>query len=149
MRVRVTEEPLSVDEAIELVARPEAGAQVIMIGTVRDHAAGAAVESLEYEAYAAMAEKVIRGILDEVEAAFVGTRATVLHRTGLLDIGERAVVVAVSAPHRAEAFAGCAKIVDRLKEDAPIWKRETWDGGEDWGLASQEISDVPDAARRP
>jgi molybdopterin synthase catalytic subunit len=131
-RARVLDEPLSVDLAIDLVARPEAGAQVIMIGTVRDHAEGVGVESLEYEAYAAMAEKVIAGIVAEVEAEHAGTRAAVLHRTGHLSIGDRAVVVAVSSPHRAEAFAACARVIDRLKEDAPIWKREHREGGVLW-----------------
>lgn len=131
-RVRVLETPLRVDEALALVAHPAAGAQVVMIGTVRDHNEGASVERLEYEAYVPMAEKVIADIAREVEAAFEGTVAAVLHRTGPLAIGDRAVVVAVSSPHRQEAFAACQRIIDRLKEDAPIWKREQRAGGVVW-----------------
>jgi molybdopterin synthase catalytic subunit len=131
-RARVLTEPLAVDPVLDLVARPGAGAQVVMIGTVRDHAAGASVERLEYEAYVPMAEKVIGEILDEVDEAFDGVRTAVHHRTGDLAIGDRAVVVAASAPHRADAFAACARVIDRLKEDAPIWKREHREGGVIW-----------------
>ena len=110
----------------------QADAVMVNTCTVRDHAEGIGVESLEYEAYAAMAEKVMRGIVGEVEAEFGGTRGAVLHRTGHLSIGDRAVVVAVSSPHRAEAFGACQRIIDRLKEDAPIWKREHREGGVVW-----------------
>jgi MoaE-MoaD fusion protein len=131
-RVAVKAAPLSVDEVIALVERPAAGAQVIMIGAVRDHAEGVGVERLEYEAYVPMAESVIAGIVDEVEAAWPGVRAAVHHRVGRLGIGERAVVVAASAPHRKDAFEACAHVIDRLKEDAPIWKREHREGGVVW-----------------
>lgn len=131
-RVVVTDRPLGVDDALAAVVHDGAGAQVVMIGTVRDHAAGARVEHLEYEAYVPMAEKVIAGIVAEVEAEWPGVRASVFHRTGDLAIGERAVVVAVSSPHRADAFAACARVIDRLKEDAPIWKREHREGGVVW-----------------
>lgn len=131
-RVKVLDEPLSVDAVLALVARPSAGAQVVMIGVVRDHAEGNVVESLEYEAYVPMAEKVMAGILDEVEAAHPGTLCAVHHRVGHLSIGDRAVVVAVSSAHRADAFAACQRVIDRLKEDAPIWKREHREGGVIW-----------------
>lgn len=131
-RVKVQEAPLSVDVALDLVVHRGAGAQVVMIGAVRDHNEGSAVERLEYEAYVPMAEKVIAGIVREVEAAFEGTVGAVLHRIGPLAIGERAVVVAVSAPHRKDAFRACERIIDRLKEDAPIWKHEHREGGVVW-----------------
>lgn len=131
-RVKVTDVPLSVDEVLAKVTRPSAGAQVVMIGCVRDHAEGAVVESLEYEAYGAMAEKVIAGIVDEVEREHAGTLCAVHHRVGHLALGDRAVVVAVSSPHRKEAFVACQRIIDRLKEDAPIWKREHREGGVVW-----------------
>lgn len=144
---RVLERPLSVDDVIAVVKHPAAGAVVVMIGMVRDHtvrpaspsdgdraAAGTTVgvERLEYEAYAAMAEKVMGQIVDEAAAKWPGVRAAVDHRTGALAIGDLAVVVAVSSPHRKEAFAACAYIIDRLKEDAPIWKREHGDDGTTW-----------------
>ncbi len=131
-RVQVRDTPLSVDDALAVVERKAAGAQVIMIGAVRDHAEGAVVESLEYEAYAPMAQKVMAGIVEEVEREHPGTLCAVQHRTGHLAIGDRAVVVAVSAPHRQDAFAACQRIIDRLKEDAPIWKREHREGGVVW-----------------
>jgi molybdopterin synthase catalytic subunit len=104
----------------------------VMIGTVRDHAAGTKVESLRYEAYAAMAVKIIDGIVRDVEAEHDGVRGAVDHRVGHLAIGDRAVVVAASSPHRGEAFAACQRIIDRLKEDAPIWKHEHREGGVVW-----------------
>lgn len=131
-RVLVRGEPLVVDEALAQIERPEAGAQVVMIGVVRDHNEGHGVLRLEYEAYAPMAEKVIAGILREVEESFAGCLCAVQHRTGALAIGDRAVVVAVSAPHRKDAFAACQRVIDRLKEDAPIWKHEHREGGVVW-----------------
>lgn len=131
-RVQVKDTPLSIDDVVSLVERTAAGAQVIMIGTVRDHAEGAVVESLEYEAYAPMAEKVMAGIVSEVERDYPGTLCAVHHRVGHLSLGERAVVVAVSSPHRKDAFVACQRIIDRLKEDAPIWKREHREGGVVW-----------------
>jgi molybdopterin synthase catalytic subunit len=131
-RVRVLDTPLAVDPLLDAVAHESAGAQVVMIGCVRDHAEGQGVESLEYEAYVPMAEKVIAGIVDEVQAQWPGVRAAVHHRTGHLAIGDRAVVVATSAAHRQDAFDACQRIIDRLKEDAPIWKREHREGGVLW-----------------
>src|SRR5690606_13889701 len=103
-----------VDDVLALVERPAAGAQEVMIGSVRDHAEGAVVESLEYEAYAPMAEKVMAGIVDDVEREHPGTLAAVHHRVGHLALGARAVVVAVSSPQRKEAFVACQRIIDRL-----------------------------------
>ena len=131
-RVQILDSPLSVDDALDAVVHDAAGAQVVMIGTVRNHAQGKGVESLEYEAYGAMAKKVITKIVAEVEDEFQKAKACVFHRTGHLAIGDRAVVVAVSHPHRKEAFEACQKIIDRLKEDAPIWKREHREGGVLW-----------------
>jgi molybdopterin synthase catalytic subunit len=133
-RVRILETPLSVDACIEAVRRPTAGAIVVMIGLVRDHAlhddARVAVTRLEYEAYVPMAEQVMTGIVREVEVA--GVRACVHHRVGSLAVGDVAVVVVVSAPHRHEAFEACRRVIDRLKEDAPIWKREHGSDGVAW-----------------
>lgn len=130
--ITVQDEPLQVDPLLDNVAHDGAGAQVVMIGTVRDHAAGEGVERLEYEAYVAMAEKVIGDIVRGVEAEFEGVRAACAHRIGKLAIGDRAVVVATSSPHRQEAFLACQAIIDRLKEDAPIWKHEHRSSGVVW-----------------
>lgn len=130
--VQVLDTALPVDPLLDNVAHPGAGAQVVMIGTVRDHAAGEGVERLEYEAYVAMAEKVIGDIVREVESQHDGVRAECVHRVGKLAIGDRAVVVATSAAHRQAAFEACMTIINRLKEDAPIWKHEHRSSGVVW-----------------
>ena len=131
-RVWVRDAKLSVDETLEYVTHPSCGAQVFMVGVVRDHNEGESVERLRYEAYVPMAEKVISAIVDDTEQKYPGIRCAVQHRVGPLEIGDRAVVVAVGAPHRKEAFAACQEIIDRLKEDAPIWKHEHREGGQIW-----------------
>lgn len=131
-RICVRTAPLSVDETLQWVAHPSCGAQVLMIGVVRDHNEGESVEGLRYEAYVPMAEKVIADIVHDIESKYAGCRCAVQHRVGALAIGDRAVVVAVGAPHRQEAFAACQEIIDRLKADAPIWKHEHRAGGQIW-----------------
>jgi molybdopterin synthase catalytic subunit len=134
-RAEVLATPLSVDACIRRVQHPGAGAVVVMIGLVRNHTrhddAEVAVHKLEYEAYAEMAVAVIDAIIADCEARD-GVRAAVQHRVGSLAIGDLAVVVAVSAPHRQAAFRACQAIIDRLKESAPIWKREHGDDGVVW-----------------
>lgn len=130
--VEVRDRALSVDETLAAVTHPAAGALVVMIGTVRNHNEGHEVEHLDYEAYVPMAERVIAEIVHETEDAFPGVRAAVQHRVGALAIGDHAVVVAVSAPHRQDAFAACQRVIDRLKEDAPIWKHEQRSNGVVW-----------------
>ena len=135
-RARVLDRALLVDEVIAAVRHPGAGAIVVMLGCVRDHTnkEGARVDvtHLDYEAYAPMAEKVMAAILEEAAARWPGVRAAVDHRVGALTLGDLAVVVATSASHRADAFAACAFVIDRLKEDAPIWKREHGADGITW-----------------
>ena len=140
-RARMLETPLSVDACIDAVKHQGAGAVCVFIGCVRDHtlkegAGGTpgtvAVVKLDYEAYADMAEKVIGAIVVEAEERWPGVRGFVQHRSGTLAIGDLAVVIACSAPHRAEAFAACRHVIERLKEDAPIWKREHGDDGVTW-----------------
>ena len=116
--------PLSVDECLAAVRRPGAGGIALFVGTVRDEADGTPVSRLEYEAHATMAERELGRILDEIEAGDPSLRLAALHRTGKLAVGELAVVVAASAPHRAEAFAACREAIERLKERVPIWKKE-------------------------
>jgi MoaE-MoaD fusion protein len=116
--VRVGPEPISLEELSGGVARPEAGAVVSFEGMPRE------VAALEYEAYIEMAEQRIAAILRECSERHGLVAAAAEHRTGAVPLGEASVVVCVSAPHRREAFAGAREAIDRIKAEAPIWKRE-------------------------
>jgi molybdopterin synthase catalytic subunit len=122
----VTGEPLSVDRLARQVTRPQAGAIVTFQGTTRD------VEQLEYEAYREMAEERIAAIVADAIATHGLTAAAAEHRVGSVPLGEASVVVAASSVHRAEAFAGAREIIDRIKAEAPIWKKEVEGGEERW-----------------
>ncbi len=126
VHVRVTEEPLSVDALARRVARPAAGAIVTFQGTTRD------VDELEYEAYREMAEERITTIVSEAIERHALEAAAAEHRLGTVALSEASVAVAVSAAHRGEAFAGAREIIDRIKEEAPIWKKEIEGGKERW-----------------
>jgi molybdopterin synthase catalytic subunit len=128
----VRDRALSLDECYAAVARPESGGVVLFIGTVRNHNQGQAVELLEYQAYASMAEKELRAIAGEIEAARPGTLLACLHRVGSLRVGDVAVICAASAAHRGEAFSACQELIDRLKTRVPIWKREHGADGPHW-----------------
>jgi molybdopterin synthase catalytic subunit len=133
----IRETPIALAEAEAAVRAGGAGAVCGFVGTVRDHTGPHEVEALEYESYAEMAEKVLRQIGGEVCARSPKARVAVLHRVGRLGIGEASVVIAVSSPHRAEAFEGCRHVIERLKEDAPIWKKEIRRDGSVWvGMGS-------------
>jgi MoaE-MoaD fusion protein len=123
VHARVTEEPLSLDDLVERVRDPRAGAVVTFCGVTRE------VERLEYEAYAEMAEEKLAEIAAAAVEAHALCAAAVGHRVGDVPLSEPSVAVAVSAPHREEAFAGAREIIDRVKAEAPIWKREV-EGGE-------------------
>lgn len=137
----LTSEPLPVGAVHDWCVLPSCGAVVLFSGTVRDHAVDLTgvertdVQHLDYEAYD---EQVVRSF-EQIEAAarerwpHTG-RVAILHRTGTLAVTEVSVVVAVSAPHRPEAFEAARFVIDTLKANAPIWKRETWQGGSDWGV---------------
>ena len=104
----------------------------MFVGAVRDHARGRDIRHLEYEAYPGMAEREMERIADEAALRWPGARVAIAHRTGRLEIGDLAVVVAAAAPHRAEAFAACRYAIDTLKERVPIWKKEFAADGEYW-----------------
>src|SRR5882757_9098958 len=125
-------DPLPVASASEWVVRPDCGAVVVFSGTARDHAPGRpGVESLEYEAYDEQVEPRLRAIADEVRVRWPAVgRIAMIHRVGLVPVGESAVVVAVSAPHRDDAFVAARFCIDAVKASVPIWKHEKWDGGE-------------------
>lgn len=120
----ISGEPLSVDRAIAAVAHPAAGGIAVFIGMVRDHADGKAVARLDYEAHEALAEKELRRVLEEIHAKDSGVRLCAIHRVGELKVTDLAVVVAASAPHRAEAFAACREAIEEIKKRVPVWKKE-------------------------
>ncbi len=130
---KVTTEPLSVQAVNDLVKRSTDGAVVTFDGIVRDNFAGRPVQSLEYEAYTAMAEKKMADIGEEVRRKFAVGVIAMRHRLGHLAIGESSIVIAVAAPHRHAAFEACAYAMDRVKQEVPIWKKETFvDGDTHW-----------------
>lgn len=114
------------------VMRDSDGALALFEGVVRNHHEGHAVESIFYEAYRPMAEKEMEKIVREVEAAFPDAAIAVLHRLGQLAVGDVSIAIAVSSPHRAEAFSACRLVIDRIKETVPIWKKERGPAGEEW-----------------
>jgi molybdenum cofactor biosynthesis protein MoaC len=130
--VALRDGPLSIDEAIDNVSHAGAGAVCTFLGVVRDHNEGRAVAKLEYEAYPAMAVAEMRRIASDIGAEIPGVRLAVVHRTGMLGVGEIAVICAASAPHRAEAYRGCRALIDRVKATVPIWKREHGPDGASW-----------------
>jgi molybdopterin synthase catalytic subunit len=136
--------PLPTDDAVAWAVRPDCGAVVLFLGTVRDHAEGRpGVVALEYEAYAEQAEARMAMVAAEARARFAGVgRVALLHRTGPLALTDTAVVVTVSAPHRDEAFAAARFCIDTLKVTVPIWKKETWAGGQDWGTDATPLTEV-------
>ncbi len=140
----LTDEEISLDEAAHWVARPDCGAVVTFGGNVRDHAEGrAGVSVLEYEAYAEAVVPRMARLAAEARTRWPGLgRIVCWHRTGTLAVGDCAVVVAVSAGHRAEAFDAARWCIDTIKATLPIWKRETWAGGRDWGSDAHEIAEV-------
>jgi molybdopterin converting factor subunit 1 len=131
-KIAVLSTPLSLDEVVGCVLAAEQGGIVTFTGTVRRQGQQPNVVRLEYEAYAAMAEEVIGNIAAEIEREWPGTRVAIHHRTGALAVGDIAVVIAASAPHRAEAFEACRAAIERLKQRAPIWKKEIGEDGAVW-----------------
>lgn len=129
----ITSHPISPDEVIARLADPANGAVVVFVGVVRNETEGRAVRYLEYEAYPEMAEPLLAQIGDEVRARWPSIRgAAIVHRVGRLEVGETAVVIALSAAHRQETFDALRYAIDRLKEIVPIWKKEVWTNGAAW-----------------
>jgi molybdopterin converting factor subunit 1 len=131
-KIAVLDSPLSLAEVVACVEAPEQGGIVTFTGTVRRNGQQPNVVRLEYEAYVPMAEEVLATIATELEHEWPGTRVAIHHRTGSLAVGEVAVVIAASAPHRAEAFEACRAAIERLKARAPIWKKEIGADGAVW-----------------
>jgi molybdopterin synthase catalytic subunit len=128
----LSDEPLSLDSVVAEVRSDEAGAIATFVGTTRIHSRGRTVERLEYEAYQGMAEKVMAEIADGLKERYDLTEIAIHHRTGVVEIGEPSVVIAVSAPHRQDALSACRDAIDTLKEQVPLWKKEIYEGGDEW-----------------
>ena len=129
---KITPDKLDAESIISEVNNGKNGGICTFIGTVRDNAEGKGVLHLEYDAYPAMAEKKLAEIAGEIKDKWGLDDVSIVHRIGKLEIGEAAVVIAVGAPHRAEAFAACQYAIDRIKEYVPIWKKEYFEDGEVW-----------------
>lgn len=128
----LSEEPLDPAAAVAEVSSPEAGAIATFIGTTRVHSRGRTVTHLDYEAYGGMAEKVMAELAEGLATEHELCAVAIHHRVGRVEIGGISVVIAVSAPHRAAALAACAEAIDTLKETVPLWKKEVYEGGEEW-----------------
>jgi molybdopterin synthase catalytic subunit len=129
----VTTQEISVDEVVARLADPAIGAVITFVGVVRGVTGERETRYLEYEAYAEMAEESLRQIGDEIQARWGTIReVAIVHRVGRLQVGEIAVVIALSAAHRHEVFDAVHYAIDRLKEIVPIWKKEVWADGEAW-----------------
>ncbi len=125
--------PIDVAAVVASVSSPAAGAVVLFLGTTRQFTRGRETASLDYECYAAMAERKLAELEAEARRRWVIVECAIVHRVGHLELGEASVAVAVSTPHRQDAFEAGKWLIDTLKEEVPIWKRENWaDGGTDW-----------------
>jgi molybdopterin synthase catalytic subunit len=128
----LSEEPLSLDRAVDEVRDERAGAIATFTGTTRIESRGRHVEHLDYEAYEGMAEQVMEQIADALTRRYDLCAVAIHHRVGRVRTGETSVVIAVSAPHRSDALAACKDAIDTLKEQVPLWKKEVYEGGEEW-----------------
>jgi molybdopterin synthase catalytic subunit/molybdopterin converting factor small subunit len=128
----LSDEPLSLDRAVDEVRSDSAGAIATFTGTTRKESRGRDVSYLDYEAYEGMAEQTMIEIADDLKRRYELCAIAIHHRVGRVDIGDTSVVIAVSAPHRQDALAACRDAIDRLKEHVPLWKKEVYEGGEEW-----------------
>ena len=144
----ISADPLPVTQALDWAHRPDCGAVVLFSGVARDHSGDReAVDRLEYEAYEAQVEPRLAALAAEARRRWPAVgRLVMIHRVGELVVGDSAVVVVASSPHRPEAFAAARFCIDALKATIPIWKRERWEEGESWGLEAQHILEVEDLA---
>ncbi len=147
----LTDVELPIGELYEWCVRANCGAVVLFSGTVRDHAEGrTGVTHLEYEAYDEMVVPKLEQIAVETRARWADVgRIALVHRTGRLALGESSVVAVVSAPHRPDAFAAARFAIDALKVSVPVWKREIWEGGSDWGTNAADLVDATEVGSQP
>lgn len=128
----LSDEPLSLERVVDEVRSEEAGAIATFTGTTRIQSRGRTVTHLDYEAYEGMAEKVMAEIAAGLQGRYDVTAIAIHHRVGRVGIGETSVVIAVSAAHRQDALAACKDAIDELKDRVPLWKKEVYEGGEEW-----------------
>lgn len=128
----ISKEPINIQAVVDKVVQREAGAITTFIGTVRELTEGKKTLFLIYEAYEAMAVKKLEQIGAEIELRWPGSRSAITHRVGRLDITDVAVVIAVSTPHRSDAYEANRYAIERIKEIVPIWKKEHWEDGQKW-----------------
>ena len=129
---RLSDQPLSLDAVVQEVARDGAGAIATFTGTVRERSRDRDVIRLEYEAFEGMAEQTMAALAADLKGRYALCEVAIHHRTGPVEIGEPSVIIAVSAPHRADALAACKDAIDTLKQTVPLWKKELYEGGEEW-----------------
>ena len=129
---RLTSDPIDLGVVVAEAADPRAGAVATFLGTTRVESRGRTVEYLEYEAYEGMAEQEMARIADGLKTRYDLCEVAITHRVGRVGIGDTSVAIAVSAPHRADALAACKDAIDTLKETVPLWKKEVYEGGEEW-----------------
>jgi molybdopterin synthase catalytic subunit len=141
--VKVVQGPVELDEVLDWVKSPDAGAIDVFIGTTRNHSNGREVLFLEYEAYEPMAVKLMETIGAEARRRWGIDRLAIVHRLGRVEVGEASVAVAVSAAHRREAFEACRYMIDALKKDIPIWKKEVFSDGEIWVGIQSNVDSKP------
>jgi molybdopterin synthase catalytic subunit/molybdopterin converting factor small subunit len=129
---RLSEEPLSLEAVAAEVKDDAAGAIATFVGTTRARSRGRDVLHLDYEAYEGMAEEVMAELADSLKTKYELCEVAIHHRVGRVEIGDTSVVIAVSAPHRADALSACRDAIDELKVTVPLWKKEVYEGGEEW-----------------
>ena len=144
---KITQSPINTQELADFVADPTAGAMATFVGMTRNTNEGRQVTSLEYECYPGMAEKEMEKIAAEVLRRWPIKKIAMVHRLGRVDIGEASVAIAAASPHRSEAFAACRYAIERIKQVAPVWKHEHFEGGDVW-IEGATADPGDDAARR-
>ena len=131
--IQLNHDPIDSSQVLASVQSPQAGAVVLFLGTTREFTAGRQTESLDYESYGEMAARKLEELEQQARQQWSLTELTIVHRLGHLEIGEASVAIAVSAPHRKDAFTAGQWLIDTLKEIVPIWKKENWaDGTSEW-----------------
>lgn len=135
MDIQILDKPLSIQDCVDFVTSDEAGAIDVFIGTVRNNTKGKKVVRLEFESYERMAISEMTKIAEEAFNKYPAQKIAIHHRVGTLEIGEIAVIIAVSTPHRKASFGACQYMIDTLKETVPIWKKEIFEDGEVWVAA--------------
>ena len=142
--VAITDRPLAAEALVAAVSGDGTGAVTTFLGLVRDHNQGRRVRHLVYEAYEALAVRALERILAEAAARWPSVRLAIHHRVGTLQIGEASVAIAAASPHRADAFAACRYAIERVKQIAPVWKHEFFEGGDVWieGATADPDDDV-------